>query len=200
MKLKIYSVAFLALLLMAFGSCKKDKPASVPNQTNYDGTTYNMKAGLTIDYGTSSYFGSSDTHTNYDFYITDGSFTFSNNGQPQDIIGKIGVYFSLESPDGTGNFKNGTYTYVDTDNDATLTDQQLQAKYENKYFMYDGSILVGNGDINSSLQNGQEIYVQSGTVVVSGTKPNYKVDFDLLLQNNKTIKGSYSGEFSNYVD
>jgi hypothetical protein len=46
----------------------------------------------------------------------------------------------------------------------------------------------------------QEIDIKSGTAVVSGTKPNYTITYDLVLVNNKTVKGSYNGTFEGFVE
>ncbi|MBD3748457.1 MAG: hypothetical protein IE931_03080 [Sphingobacteriales bacterium] len=201
MKLKIYLTAFV-LIMATLSACKKDKSAAATssNSLSYDGNTYELASGLFVDYGTDNYYGTTPTHTNYDFYTTDGRFIFDANGAPTDLTGKIAVYAYLESPDGNGNFKEGTYTFIDTSNDGSLSDAQLKAKYENKYFFADGSVIMGNGDINASLSNAEEIFISSGTIKISGVKPNFKIEYDLILENNKTLKGSYNGEFSSYID
>jgi hypothetical protein len=67
--------------------------------------------------------------------------------------------------------------------------------------MASGAVYISS-DINASIDatSTQEIDVKSGSVTVSGTKPNYTLTYDLVLENNNTVKGSYSGNFQGFVD
>jgi hypothetical protein len=62
--------------------------------------------------------------------------------------------------------------------------------------------LYTNTNANMSIDDNstQEIDIKSGTAVVSGTKPNYTITYDLVLVNNKTVKGSYNGTFEGFVE
>ena len=53
-----------------------------------------------------------------------------------------------------------------------------------------------NGSLSTSLLTFSEnIDVVSGTVKISGTRPNYLISYDLILENGKTVKGNYAGNF-----
>ncbi|TKB98842.1 hypothetical protein [Pedobacter cryophilus] len=201
MKNKIYSMMMLALML-GFSSCSKDDEMEIDaNTIEYDGTKSVLKKGALIDFDISPYYGTTDTHLNYDFYITDGAVITDNTGQIFDIQGKFGVWIWLESFGTTGGFKTGTYTFIDGVNDASLTDAQKKTKYENKLFMAGASVFL-NTNVSTSFDSGntQEIEIKSGSVTVSGSKPNYTITYDLVMENNKTVKGSYSAGFQAFVD
>jgi len=190
------------MLCLTFFACKKDKNET-PVATSivaYNNANFTLAEGAIFDYGASAVYGSINTHINYDFYLTDGKIEYSTTGEISDIKGKIAVYAELFSAGITGGFKTGTYNYIDETGDANLTAAQLKTKYENKQFFSYGFIVVGNDNINTSLGNAAEIEVKSGTIKVNGVSPNYSLEFDLLLTNDKTFKGTYNGKFTLTVD
>jgi hypothetical protein len=190
------------MLCLTFFACKKDKNET-PVATSivaYNNANFTLAEGAIFDYGASAVYGSINTHINYDFYLTDGKIEYSTTGEISDIKGKIAVYAELFSGGITGGFKTGTYNYIDETGDANLTAAQLKTKYENKQFFSYGFIVVGNDNINTSLGNAAEIEVKSGTIKVNGVSPNYSLEFDLLLTNDKTFKGTYNGKFTLTVD
>ena len=195
MKTKIYPILMLALIV-GFTSCSKDDKDEVQtsNALVVDATTYSLAKGAYIDYSNTMLYGSTNTHYNYEFLTTDGSFVVNSANELEDIKGKIAVYVDLYSA-GAASFKAGTYTFINGANDGTLTDAQLKTKYENKNVCQYGSLLLGT-IANASLGNATEIDVKSGSVVIEGTKPNFKIIYDLVLVDNKTVKGSYSGAFT----
>jgi hypothetical protein len=200
MKIKITYLLLIASFCLTFNSCKKDDPEpEVKNQVEYNGTKSTLVSGAYIDFGTYNYYGTTPTHLNYDFFATDGNLVVSN-GELTDIKGKMTVYVYLESF-GTTSFNTGTYTYLSGEGDGALTNTQLTTKYQNKSFMAAGAVYISS-DINASIDatSTQEIDVKSGSVTVSGTKPNYTLTYDLVLENNNTVKGSYSGNFQGFVD
>lgn len=202
MKNKLYPLIILALAI-SITSCKKDNQTQIDNRNviEYNGARSTLKAGALIDFGPYSYYGTTDTHLNYDFYTTDGAIIANAAGEIDDIKGKIAVWVWLESPGATTAFKTGTYTFIDGSNDATLTDAQLKAKYENKQFLVGGSVYI-NTNVDTSIDDNatQEIDIKSGSVTISGTKPNFIITYDLVMQNDKTLKGSYSKGFLVFTD
>jgi hypothetical protein len=190
------------LMSVTLFSCKKDKNEN-PEKTSiltYNSINYNLAEGVIIDYGADSFYGTSNTHINYDFYITDGKIEYDAAGDLSDIKGRIAIFAELYSAGTTGGFKIGTFNFIDDSNDASLTPAQTRTKYENKSFFTDGALLVGTDNVNSSLENATQIDIKSGSVTVTGTNNNYSVDFDLVLTNNKAVKGSYNKNFKLVVD
>lgn len=187
----------LLTIVIGFTSCsKKDDPeVQVTNTITVDATTYSLAKGAYIDFGNVSLYGTTPTHYSNEFYTTDGTFKVGSANNLEDITGKIAVYIDLYSS-GIGSFKAGSYTYVSDSNDSSLTAAQLKTKYENKNVCSFGFIVTGPNSNTSLAINGVDIEVKSGSVTVEGTKPNFKIIYDLVLENNKTVKGSYSGTFA----
>ena len=199
MKIKIQTIFFLIALLSLF-SCEKDNSNSTITNNNvaYNNLDYKITKGIFIDYGASCYYGTTNTHFNYDFFITDGDFISDSNKNLMDVKGNIVVYAYLESF-GKDKFKEGTYTYIDSSNDNDLNDTQLRSKYENKSFVMDAYVIIGE-NISQSLSAHKPILVKSGTITLAGIQPNFTITYDLILLNNKTVKGSYKGQFTELAD
>ena len=195
MKNKIYPILLLALIV-GFTSCSKDDENEVQtsNALLVDATTYTLAKGAYIDYPNTMLYGTTNTHYNYEFLTTDGSFVVNSANELEDIKGKVAIFVDLYSA-GATSFKAGTYTFVSGANDGTLTNAQLKTKYENKSVCQYGTVLLGT-IANASLGNAVEIDIKSGSVTIEGTKPNFKIIYDLVLVDNKTVKGSYSGAFA----
>jgi hypothetical protein len=191
MKTKNLMLILLAIVV-SIASCKPERNDPPENTIEYNSTIYNITNGAFIDHGSSNYYGTADTHYDNDFYITDGAFVYNNTGEITDANGKIVIAAYLSSY-GTSSFKTGTYTFIDDANDSSLTDAQTKSKYENKYFFTEAIVAIS--DNNSSLVNANPIFVTSGTIIVEGTKPNYTLKYDLILDNGNTVKGMYNGTF-----
>ena len=187
----------LALALtFASTSCnlfeKKDDPEPVKNEVEYNGTNYNLDQGLIVDYGAESLYGDDDTHYDYDFYVSDGD--IENNGdEVEEIQGSFAVFTECYSF-GDAGFKTGTFTYVDSSNDGSLSDNQLETKYKNKSVFGSAVYIDTNG--NGILSDESPIRATGGTVKVSGSSPDYTIEYDLTLANGKTLKGRRTGSFS----
>ena len=196
MKNKIYLMMMLSVIA-GFISCSKDDPieVEVSNNVVVDATTYTLAKGAYVNYGNDILYGSTPTHFNTEFFTTDGVFKLSTANELEDITGKIAIYVDLYSA-GIGSLKADTYTFVSDANDASLTAAQLKTKYENKNVCLYGAIVTGPNATTSLGNNGIDIDVKSGTVTIEGTKPDFKIIYDLVLENNKTVKGSYSSSFA----
>jgi hypothetical protein len=182
-------------LIIGLTSCKKENKNEIQNTNNLtvDATSYTLTKGVYIDYENTILYGNTNTHYNYEFLTTDGSFVINSANELDDVKGKIAIYVDLYSS-GIGSFKAGIFNFVDDSNDGTLTAAQLKTKYENKNVFKEGFIVTGTV-ADASLGNNTEIGVKSGTVTIEGTKPNFKVIYNLILKDNKTVKGSYTGSF-----
>lgn len=193
MKTKNLMLIMLAIVV-SVTSCKPKKNDAPPEDTiEYNSTNYTIANGAFVDLGSSIYYGTVDSHYDSDFFITDGTFIYDTNGEITDANGKIIVAAYLSSF-GTASFKTGTYTFIDSTNDSSLTDAQIKSKYENKYFFTEAIVAIGDNS-SSSLANADPIFATSGTIKVEGTKPNYTLIYDLILEDGKTVRGSYSGTY-----
>ncbi len=199
MENKIY-LTLLLVVSFVFSTCKKDDSSSISvnNIVEYDNNKYKLENGIYINYGSFNYFGNNATHYNFDFYTTDGYFISDSNGKLTDVKGNIAIYAILESY-GSNSFKEGTFIYIDNANNSNLNDAQLKTKYENKSFFTEASVIIGK-NMNSSLSSGKEVSVKSGIITIEGSIPNFNIIYDLVLENNKTIKGSFKNTFKEYKE
>jgi hypothetical protein len=196
--MKIKLLQFLLIGLVVFiSSCEKDggiKPEILTkNKVEYNGENLLLNSAGFVDYSLRTLYGNTSTHKNVDFYTIDGSFVTNKTGSLLDIRGKTVVFAELNSPN-LNLIEEATYTFIDDSKDGTLNDKELKEKYEGKYFFSNAYLIKGS--LSASLLTFNEnIDVVSGTVKVSGTKPNYLISYDLLLEDGKTVKGSYAGNF-----
>lgn len=194
--------SFALMLGFATTSCTlfdKDDPKPQPesNQIEYNGTKYTLEKSLMINYGALSLYGTQDTHFNHDFYIADGNINYQD-GQVEEINGAFAVFTELVSA-GATKFNTGTFNYIDDDNDGSLSESQLEAKYKNKSVFADAQVYI---DTNGNRQLADETPVRAtgGTVKVSGSGNTYTLEYNLVLENGKTLKGSNSSSFSKIDD
>lgn len=188
---------FLISTIIFISSCKKDSglnsEVKLKNNVEYNGEKLSLNAAGFIDYSSKSFYGNAPTHKNVDFYTIDGSFVTSKTGSLLDIKGRSVVFTELNSPN-LDLIEEATYKFIDDSKDSGLNDAELKAKYEGKYFFSNAYIIYGSLS-TSLLTFSENIDVVSGTVKVSGTKPNYLITYDLVLENGKTLKGNYEGNF-----
>lgn len=84
-------------------------------------------------------------------------------------------YAELLSPITDGKFTPGSFTYVG-----------IESETPPDYFYSYANITVGSTEID----------VVEGTILVSGGGTDYKISGTLTLENDKTLKISYSGSFA----
>jgi hypothetical protein len=201
--LKLQALAlFFAFAAVSCEEKDKDKNPSPDNskQTEYNGSKYTIKKGFYQDGGPMDLVGDDDSHYNQNFFLTDGNVTLKEDGNfenPGDA--KILFMAGLLSP-GTTGFKTGTYEYSNIFQDETLlSESAFDAKYRNRNVMLLSFIIADtDGDKNFEEEDPQN--VTGGTIKVSGTKPNYTLEYDLTLEGNKKLKGQYTGNYQQVTD
>jgi hypothetical protein len=195
--LKLSTLAFV--LTFASTSCslfeKNDDPKPKPdaNQVEYNGSKYTLEKSLMIDYGPLSLYGDDDTHFNHDFYIADGNIAY-NDGEVTEIQGAFAVFSELVSA-GATKFNTGTFNYIDYNNDGSLNESQLEAKYKNKSVFADAQVYIDTNG-NRILSDETPIKATGGSIKLSGSGNTYTLEYNLVLENGKTLKGSNSSSFS----
>jgi len=192
-----FKLSTLALALtFAATSCslfeKKDDPKPAKSEVEYNGSNYNLDQGLIVDLGAANLYGNDDTHYDYDFYVSDGDIE-DNGDEVEEIQGSFGIFTECYSL-GDSEFKTGTFTFVDASNDGSLSDSQRQTKYKNKSVFASSVYIDANG--NGILSDEVPIRANGGTVKVSGSSPNFTIEYDLTLANGKTLKGRRTGSFN----
>ncbi|GEO02784.1 hypothetical protein AAE02nite_04480 [Adhaeribacter aerolatus] len=188
----------LALVLtFASTSCslfeKKDDPKPAKNEVEYNGTKYEMDESLMVEYGAETLYGDDDTHYINDFYIANGNILY-RNGTVEEVSGSFAIYTELVS-NGTDKFNTGTFNYIDNGNDGSLSESQLEQKYKGKSVFGDAQIYIDTNG-NRMLSDETPIHATGGTVKVSGSGNTYTLEYNLTLENGKTVRGSNSSSFS----
>jgi len=130
------------------------------------------------------------THYDYDFILTDGEISFVPGTFNYDVTNAtFTLEGSLVSPD-TISFRGGTFSNFNFS--LTLDHDDLEGKY-----LFVCSILLdknGNGDPYDD-EDDEEFYVISGQISASGQPQEFMMEFDLALENSKTVKGRVTREF-----
>jgi hypothetical protein len=151
-----------------------------------------MEEGVILDYGSFTLYGQNDTHTNYDFYVSDGDIEYGND-DVEEIEGSLAIWAELVAPDAS-DFKTGTFNFVDNDNDGSLNNAQKEAKYKDKFVFPSAKVYIDTNG-NGILSDDTPMQTTSGTIKVSGSQPNYTIEYNLTLANGKTVKGKFAGSF-----
>jgi hypothetical protein len=112
----------------------------------------------------------------------------------QEIAGAFAVFSELVSA-GTTKFNTGTFNYVDNNNDGSLNESQLEAKYKNKSVFADAKVYIDTNG-NRILSDETPLKATGGSIKVSGSGNTYTLEYNLILENGKTLKGSNSSSFS----
>lgn len=210
---KVWHFFKLQALVVSFGflavACKEDKdnPSPIttgtPN-TEYNGTKYVIKNGFYENNGAMDYYfddeAENKTHYNYTLVLTDGTPVIKDGKAESMNDGRILIVPTLLSP-GTSGFKAGTFEVAkDWIQDMMTLDQEAyDAKYKNKYFAPIAVVFTdSDGDKNWEEETG--VAVTEGTFKVTGTAPNFTTEYDLKLAGGKTLKGSFSGKFTEIHD
>ncbi len=196
--MKIKLLQFLLIGLVIFiSSCEKDGTINpeilTKNKVEYNGANLSINAAGFVDYNLRALYGNAPTHKNVDFYTIDGTFITNKSGSLLDIKGKSVVFVELNSPN-LDQIETATYTFIDDSKDSGLSNSELSTKYSGKYF-FSNAYVSSSSQSTSLLTFSQNEDVVSGTVKISGSKPNYLITYDLVLENGKTLKGNYAGIF-----
>jgi hypothetical protein len=211
---KVRAFFKLPVLAVLFGflavSCKEDKDnnpsPNVPGAANteYNGTKYTIKNGFFENNGAMDYYFDDEaeikTHYNYNLVLTDGTPVLKDGKAESMNDGKILIVSTLLSP-GTNGFKPGTFEVAEdwVEDMMVLDEEAYDAKYKNKYFA-PIAIVFTDSDGDKDWQDETGVAVTAGTFKVSGTAPNFTTEYDLTVTGNKTLKGSFTGKFSEIHD
>lgn len=167
--MKKLNYLIIVALTFALTSCSKDDDnsdkATIENQIKYDGKTIDLGVAIIEDYGVLE---SSESELDKDYYNYD--FVISGTAEEQEYM----FYAELLSPSVNNTFKPGTFVY-----------DGLETESAPDFFYTVAFLKVDNTEIN----------VVGGDILVSGTGTNFTISGTLTLENDKTLKISYSGSF-----
>ncbi|GGK83225.1 hypothetical protein ACD591_14195 [Rufibacter glacialis] len=186
MKKRTLTFRAMTLLLFSFlavscGDDDDDTPR--PNELEYNNAKYGLNQAFTVDFGPFGFVRNSNTHYFKAFALVD---TVGPTVQP-----KVTLELYLLSA-GTASFKAGTFAYGDLS--KVTSDTEAEAKFKTQNVFVESSFYIdANGDGDTE-DNEEEFMITGGTIRVSGAEPNYTIDCDLQLENNKGVKAFYAGE------
>lgn len=184
--LNLKLIAMLAIAGAFLMACSDDDDDDDDNGTSitFDGTNYTIADGTIEDYGAYNPLDEA-SHYNYDFHFSDKAFIeYTEEGYTYweaDTTSTFYIYAELFSP-GTSAFQTGTFEYMDSEG---LT----QSDIDGKFFFYDVYVGTRSGDTFMDYD------ATSGTVTVSGSGTNYKIEFDVTFTGGKKLTGTYEGSF-----
>lgn len=171
-KFIMHTSAVLLMALLVLGGCKKDRVTGgedEPNAFQYDGESYPLGWGIILDYGEMT-----EGYRNYDFLIAEQEEDY----EALEMNSDYALYFWLESL-GAESFDAGTYTFHDPEN----TTAENHIAY--------GGLLFNRGDNDI-----EEIEVTSGDITIAIDGDTFSLDMDLGLSDGKTLKGTFTYEFT----
>ena len=174
--LKLTAGLMVGIILLA--ACSDDDEESV--STSIDLQIGNLE--FSNGNGTIVDWGSDGTDYNYDFYITDG--TFSRINGPSNEASYL-IYAELFAPgSAVDGFSTGIFSYEFF---ASSSDE-FYFEIMEVYIDVDGNNLI---DDNIDLL----LNAVDGTITVSGTEPNFTLTFAVELQNGDALTGSVTTNF-----
>lgn len=169
MKNFIFFLSILAISLIS--SCGSDDAEDIINELLFDGTTLVGENGIAVD------LGDSESHYEFSFAISDGdiNYTASSGSFQFSTSSKFFLSFGAASL-GTDQFGTGTFQFRSSV-DATPDDN----------FFFSGTFI--------DIENSSTLSVTDGTITISGTSPNFTLQFDLTLTGGKKLTGAFVGTF-----
>jgi len=152
-----------SFVIFTIASCKKDKN-DPKDQFTYDGETFELTQGYIEDYGDNG-------NGSYDFDIT----LVSNdiNFIQETGIGHL-VYLDLNTSNEFG-LVEGTYNFSEEREAFTLVD----------------GIIAISFDLDT--ETGELYNAISGTVIIEIDGNETKIEFNLVMANNKNVSGEFKG-------
>lgn len=189
--MKFFKLAAFLFLATAFIACSSDDDhQSTPNSNyfTYNGNTYSLKDGVIQNGGTSE--SADQSHTYYVAFSTD------------DLeLHQSGIYLPTENSFSIVNVN----LISDDDHKPRTGTYNYNEDYPIKFTFKDGISFInaqvdwdqipdGEIDLNEDdFEWEDRLFVKGGTVKVKQSGNVYEVDFDLVMDNNKKIKGNYTG-------
>lgn len=165
----------LIVIALGVGGCSKDDDEGIEpdiNPTNslvYKGHTYRLNDAGYSDYGFDG------SHYNQEFYL----FQFAED---DDDNVPVHLFLDLYSAS-EQTFQQGIFSFADYEAEDVT----------GKHYFDDGYLIL---NMRISSADADEIaFISGGTVKVAGSGNNYKIEFDLMMNNGESVKGSYGGTF-----
>lgn len=165
--LLILSVTSIAL----FSSCGSDDTTEeIINEIIFDGTTLVGQNGIAVDVGTN------ENHYEFNFAISDGNIIYNSSSSSFQYSNSSEFIYSFGAAALGNQFRTGIFEFRDVI-DAT----------PNGNFFFSGTFV--------DITNSDQFSVTDGTITISGTSPDYTLEFDLTLTGSRAMTGAFVGTF-----
>jgi len=177
---------FLFIFLCTLLSCSNDDEGSNNQGIVVNGNNYNLDYGVIVDDGINS----GGTHHELYFVISDAPVEIT--AIPNTLIGfealnsSIAINFVLNSFG--DSFEPGEYVYDENFGDNGTS-----------YFYLEPIYIDGNGDNELNDPEDTILFINGGSIVVSGSLPDFVLDFNISLTNGETLEFRYDRGFD-YID
>ncbi len=166
-------VLFLSIISVGLiSSCGNDDDTEdIINEIIFDGTTLVGENGIAVD------IGDSETHYEFNFAISDGDINYVASSESFQFSTSASFYFLFGAASlGTDQFKTGTFQFKSV----------IDAVPDDNFFF---STTFKEGG------NSPTLSVTDGTITISGSSPNYTIQFDLTLTGGRSLTGAFVGTF-----
>lgn len=175
-KFKVALLIFSAIFFVLF-ACKKDEETHSVNQITYNGENFELSKGIIESYGNFQ----GDEAFNFDVILLSSGFTvYEFNGEPDSVSGTgNAIVMEFYSSDST-NLASGEYRYDVTRVAGT--------------FDYAEAVI----DFNTETEEGTELEITGGTIMVSNKGSNYEFSFRLETSEQISLNGYYLGPLTRY--
>lgn len=168
---KIFLTLSIASLLI-FSSCgNDDSTQDIINELFFDGTSLVGEEGIAVDRG------QEENHYELSFAISDGNINYnaSSGGFQFSTSSKFIFSFGARSL-GSSQFSAGTFEFRSV----------IDAVPDANYFFSGVLVDIDNSNTHS---------VTDGTITISGSSPDYTLQFDVTFTDGKTLTGAFVGTF-----
>lgn len=170
------------LFLLIFTACTKNgEPQPEEKKINYftyNNDTFELKGGLIDNYE----YGNNNEKRAHDIFLYSPTISLvSNPFIPNQLVPSgEGAYVLISAvSDLTDDIKEGTYTYGITEN----------------YNVWGGEFLI-DPKYSSSSKEEYELFKNGEPMVITVDGDIYSIDFDLVTESGKAIKGNYTGKIT----
>ena len=157
---------------LVFSSCgSDDSTQDIINELFFDGTSLVGMEGIAVDRG------EDEDHYEFAFAISDGSMNYNASSGGFQFSTSSQFIFSFGAASlGSSQFSTGTFEFRSV----------IDAAPDGNYF-FSGAFV--------DIENSSTHLVTNGTITISGSSPDYTLQFDVTFADGKTLTGAFVGTF-----
>ncbi len=187
MKKLLFLTTVITLFLTSCSHSSNDTAAITPPSTtgfSIDGTTYSNFNGKAVD----NYHFSPTTESSYKFIFSDG--TINVSASPASYCGfttsNATMAVNLDVYSSGSAIQPGTYNFY------SGSSSSAPSNYFDTFSIY----LDKNGNHSISDPQDRVYHATAGTIVITGTGPNFTVNINVTLDNGNNFQYTYNSGFT----